>query len=216
MHNEDGKKYKTYEKRATARVCCILVKTDTKEIVFNIPQDWQLLYLGLMPGRPDSPLKLIFTKITVDDRHLPCSTDDMETLLKNIHHSPLTASMKEKLQYLIDLDFTEITVSLNLMPDNRYDSRIGFEVFVPEEGINPEETLKTERGQKLLKALTDWQMADARVNLLPECCDIFFPPPSPNCAEAQIQAFLNHIKLQWDKDEPLPAKAYIACNSYFR
>lgn len=34
-HNEDGKKYKTYEKRATARVCCILVKTDTKEIVFN-------------------------------------------------------------------------------------------------------------------------------------------------------------------------------------
>ncbi len=187
-----------------------------KEIVSNLPQDWQLLYLGLMPGRPDSPLKLIFTKITVGDRHLPCSTNDMETLLKSIQHSPLTKSMTKKLQYLIDLDFTEITVSLNLMPDNQYDSRMGFEVFVPTEGTNPEETLETERGQKLLKALTNWQMADERVNLLQECCDIFFPPQTINCAETQIQAFLNHVKLQWDEEKPLPAKAYIACNSYFR
>ena len=187
-----------------------------QEIVNNLPQDWQLLYLGLMPSRPDSPLKLIFTKISVNDQHLPCSIEDIETLLKNIQHSPLTKSMKEQLQYLINLNFREITVSLNLMPDNQYDSRLGFEVFVPEEGLDPEKNLESERGKKLLGALTDWQIADERVYLLQECCDIFFPPQAPNCAESQIQAFLNHIKLQWDKDKALPAKAYVACNCYFR
>ena len=187
-----------------------------EEIVNNLPQDWQLLYLGLMPGRTNSPLKMIFTRNFVNDEHLPCTLQDIENLLAAIHHSPLPADAKTKIPCLTDLNYPEITVSLNLLPDGNFDSRLGMEVFLPEEAVNPEQTLTTQRGLDLLSTLKKWQVADSRADLLPQCCGIFFPPQALNEAESQVQVFLNHIKLQWNEGKALPAKAYIACNSYFR
>ncbi len=185
-------------------------------IVNNLPQGWQLLYLGLMPGRTNSPLKMIFTRAFVNDEHLPCTLPDIENLLTAINHSPLPADAKTKIPCLTDWNYPEITVSLNLLPDGNFDSLLGMEVFFPEEAVNPEQTLTTQRGVNFLNALKEWQIADSRVDLLSPYCGIFFPPQALNDAESQVQVFLNHIKLQWNEDNALPAKAYIACNSYFR
>ncbi|MBQ0067457.1 MAG: hypothetical protein KBS60_04695, partial [Phascolarctobacterium sp.] len=104
-----------------------------RQLVNNLPENWGLLYLGLMPGRPNSPLKIIFTKTTINEQHLPCSFQDIDILLEAIQHKPLTTSIKEKIKHLTDLNFPEITVSLNLFPDNKFDNLLGIEIFVPEE-----------------------------------------------------------------------------------
>lgn len=187
-----------------------------QQIINNLPENWQLLYLGLMPGRSNFPLRIIFTTATANNQHLPCSVQGIDILLEAIKHQPLIPSIREKIKFLNDLEFSEITVSLNLFPNNKYDSLLGFEIFVPEENISPELSLTTPRGQKLLKTLTNWQTADDRIKLLHQCCGIFFPPQFNGCAESQVQVFLNHIKLQCDNQIILPTKAYITCNNYFR
>lgn len=186
------------------------------EICGQLPKDWELLYVGFMPGRTQSPLRLIFTRATVNEQHLATDIENVEELCKAIGYPNLNNDMKEKIHRLNELEFPEITICIDLMPDLSYGPVLGMEVMVLKEKTEPEETLNTPRGHALLQQLQLWQGTDDRINLLPQCCGIFFPPQLAGYMETQMQCFLNHVKLRWDKGTPLPAKAYIALNSYFR
>ena len=185
-------------------------------LVRNLPNLWQLLYVGFMPNRQDIPLKLIFVRLDRENNYLPNNPEDIATLLDYLGHEPLPQDAREKLKVLKDLDFNKITVSMEMLPNGSFGPILGTEIFLPEDLENPQELLNTEKGQKLVRQLQNWELADRRTELLTDCCGIFFPPRNFQCMESQFQVFPNHIKLRWQDGQPLPAKAYLSVNSYFR
>lgn len=187
-----------------------------RNLTRNLPDLWQLLYMGFMPNRQDIPLKLIFVRLDQENEYLPNIPEDVEALLTYLGHGSLPQDAQEKLNALKDLGFNKITLSMEMLPDGSFGPILGTEIFLPEDLETPQELLNTEGGQKLLRRLQDWQLADGRAERLANCCGIFFPPKNLQCMESQIQVFPNHIKLRWQEGRPLPAKAYLSVNSYFR
>lgn len=182
----------------------------------NLPPPWKLLYIGFLPNRQEIPLKLIFAKLNGEGDYLPNTQEDIEKLLNHLGHSPLPEDAQEKLNFLFSSQYNRITVSVDLLANNEFGPILGMEVFLPENLDNPQDMLNTEQGKTLLNQLQKWQLADDRVQCLSPCCGIFFPPQKAQYMESQIQVFLNHIKLRWQDGKPLPIKAYLAVNSYFR
>lgn len=186
------------------------------ELTKKLPPPWKLLYIGFLPNRQEIPLKLIFAKLNGEGDYLPNTQEDIEKLLNHLGHSPLPEDAQEKLNFLFNLHHNRITVSVDLLPNKQFGPILGMEVFLPENLDTPQDMLNTEQGKTLLNQLQKWQLADDRAQCLSPCCGIFFPPQKEHCLESQIQVFLNHIKLRWLDGQPLPIKAYLAINSYFR
>ncbi len=187
-----------------------------RTLIRNLPGLWQLLYVGFMPNRQDIPLKLIFVRLDRENNYLPNSPEDIKALLDYLGHEPLPRDAREKLNALKNLGFDKITVSMDMLPNGSFGPVLGTEIFLLEDLDTPQELLNTEEGKKLIQQLHDWGLADGRTEQLSRCCGIFFPPRNFQCMESQFQVFPNHIKLRWQDGRPLPAKAYLSVNSYFR
>lgn len=176
----------------------------------KISPDWNF-FLGLLEGRPHSPLRLLFY-----DKKLPSGKffdfKRMEDLCQTLGIPPLGKTAREQISILMKYAITPCPLVLDLMPDGSWGSMVGMEIFqMFPNGKNAPRRHWQELKQELLKM----GLADERIHLLDNCEKFIFLPTETAAGKNLITlSQISHIKLRWNDDTPLPAKAYLQIKTF--
>jgi len=183
-----------------------------QDIWSNLVPGWEMHYIGLMPGRINNPLRLIFKRRGNSGQTESASLDEVRELLANVGFRYLEMDTKVKLKQLEQLGFKEWEISFDLYPDNSFGELLEVEISMVEDGVNPVQLATSAKLQNLQINLQRWGLADERIEYLQNligCKDLQF---YDEAISAFVYTFLSHIKLRWNGITPLPAKAYLTHN----
>jgi len=183
-----------------------------KDIWHNLVSGWKMHYIGLMPGRANNPLRLIFKRQEIKGQTEEACLENVQELLENVGYPVLAEDAKNKLRQLEQLGFKEWEISFDLYPDNSFGEILGVETAMVEDGANPFQLTNSDKWQDLQRILLQWGLADERIRDIKGLLgsqDLQFLGEK---VRALVYTFMSHIKLRWKGETPLPAKAYLTHN----
>ena len=175
----------------------------------QIKGQWRLVYIGLMPRRKDSPVRIILSPDTQQPHDNP--VEELEALFTALGYPFPHSDVLQKFDVIWQINRTipysaSYTLCLDLLPDGTWGKTIGMEIF--QELLNGKKQIIASYREKLIHQFRDWQLADERVNLLGDCEKMLLIPDSETEKKYLLCSYLNHFKLRWQDDNPLPVKAY--------
>lgn len=113
---------------------------------------------------------------------------------------------------LAQLGFKEWEISFDLYPDNSFGKLLGVEIALVEDGVNSIQLTNSNKWQDLWKTLQQWCLADERLDDVKSLVGSEELQFFGERTRAFIYISLSHIKLRWDGESQLSAKAYLTHN----
>ena len=181
-----------------------------RQIWEKISPDWNF-FLGLLEGRPHSPLRLLFY-----DKKLPSGKffdlKQTEELCRTLDLPPLGKTAREQISILTKYAITPCPLVLDLMPDGTWGTMVGMEIF---QMFPNSKNAPRRHWQEIKEELLKMGLADERIHLLEDCEKMVFLPSETEAGKNLITlSQISHIKLRWNDDNPLPAKAYLQLKTF--
>lgn len=176
------------------------------------PPGWTRYYLGFMPGRPDSPLRLGFM---IDTERIKEYQENLMLLAADLQVLGFSAFDTAMLKEITNPVFGSFSweLQLDLYPDGTIGPVLGL-IYSFHNGGNNESIrqLDTDRIQLLMQHLKEQRLIDDRWHRLPEC--LFYKKHLYITEEWQmafcgISCSLNVLKIKWKNKNPQPAKFYL-------
>ena len=154
-------------------------------------------HFGFMESRREKPLRLVLI--------LKNDLQNIEELLQLAGALPLPVAGVELLQNIAELGIFSYMLDLDILPDGSIGSTVGIELL-PKDAIWPARQrmlVKTPEYERFCKLLQQANLADERLEALKN--SIF----TAKNADVYIYSRISHFKLRWQKQQALPAKAYV-------
>ena len=162
--------------------------------------------IGFMNSREGRPIRL--NLVTTHDK-----LDDIFEGLKILGCEHLIKQCEEKLRSIEELEILGFVLGIDVLEDGSIGSTFGIEMgpleLLP---IQHRRMFQTENYKKFVQLLKDWQLADARMEVIPKCSwdKNFSIETTGGNLETYLYSFPSHFKLKWNKEGPMPAKIYLS------
>lgn len=154
-------------------------------------------HFGFMESRREKPLRLVLI--------LKNDLQNIAELLQLAGVLPLPVAGIELLQKIAELGIFSYMLDLDILPDGSIGSTVGIELL-PKDAIWPARQrllVTTSEYERFCKLLQQAGLADERLEALIN--SIF----TAKNADVYIYSRISHFKLRWQKQQALPAKAYV-------
>lgn len=178
--------------------------SEVEEVVLEfratVKPQLELWLVGFMNSREKKPLRLVF----VNPQN---SIDQFIMGIKKLYPE-LPSDFEDKLHTVANLNIFNFMLNIDVMPDGSLGNTIGidllFETLLP---TNQQKLLSSSECKKFISLLNEWEIADSRVDLVPNCVQLLNIDTQKETY--QLLSALSHFKLRWQENKLLPAKAYI-------
>ena len=161
-----------------------------------------LWYIGFMNSRKETPLRLVLHSLN----RRPIELLDIAARLGKVQ---AVEQMKEFAGLLAQTGLCSFFLDVDVMPDGSLGDTVGLEVLLPKPMPEQQkELLRLPEFKKFFALLQAQGAADARLDLLTDC---LFSREAPDKFQEPyvLLSKLSHIKLSWQQEKLLPAKAYL-------
>lgn len=161
-----------------------------------------LWIVGFMNSRECTPVRL----------SLLCNNDSVEDIVatvKLLYGEATPADFSEKVRALGRLGCFQYMLDLDVLPDGTLGDTIGFEFAMRKLQPALQSVLCKEAEYKdMVKLLKQWDVADDRIDVLPQC---IWAGKAPDEQQEPYYMYsrISHFKLRWRGNVMLPAKVYL-------
>ena len=181
-----------------------------RTICERLPPEWQPAYVGIFPGRPETPTRI--GGYLNKDRIKECGEGDM--LAKNLRCAGFTAFDRDVLDrcrtFLHGMNSADF--QFDILPDGSLSDVFGLAVFIPRgQPEQVREEMRTGLSAEKLRLLRDWGLADERTEKLAGAAyarSIPIETADGTSALLALTVSMNCLKVKFCGGKAHPAKFY--------
>ena len=185
-----------------------------QDALARMPEGWPPSYVGLFPGRPDTPMRI---GGYMDNTELERCADDPAHLgdcFKKIGFSAFDAPMLERCAEFMRLA-PSIDFQFDIMPDGSLGDTFGLSLSFNE--TKPREAhacMESGYGATVMRALQNWGLADDRWKMIAGAAfarHVGYERDDGTEGRFALCIRFNYAKVKFRACEPQPAKFYLTC-----